>query len=101
MRNNDYEHRRSIRFVATALLVMASACGGESDDTIDEITVSVTTPSDPLFPDQWNLNNTGQVVPVDDDTSTAGTAGVDTRAELFRSTSSSGGFVRIRTVPAI
>jgi subtilase family protein len=53
--------------------------GGPAGDQTVEAQGALTTPSDPLFAQQWHLNNTGQIVPVGDDAGTLipGTPGVD------------------------
>jgi hypothetical protein len=78
--------RRSGVMVSLALVVGCGEMedwqaddGIETDDPTTAIQSALTTPTDPLFPQQWHLNNTGQIVPVGDDAGTliTGTPGVD------------------------
>jgi subtilisin family serine protease len=53
-------------FLRASVSICLAACGAhpdELDEPVAESTGAITIPDDPLFPRQWGLRNTGQLVP--------------------------------------
>src|SRR5262245_59192215 len=77
--------------VPGSMVLFLAACGAPDDGDVWESTAetqdAITIPDDPLFPQQWGLRNTGQLVPWttfegNETFLVAGVPGVDINAAL-------------------